>query len=189
MPAEMLSAGLLDFRYTLVDLTTISDAELSRHPELQAGLLMLKYATRDDDPEVTLERLLGAAAVVGLTIVRIVVRYLFGVGDVIHLERLRTVLGRVIPGQEDEIMPTIGDAYRAEGVAKGLAQGQALGLELGHAQAKAETLMRMLRRRFGEVPEAIEKKVSAAAVPDIDNWIDALVDGKPLEAVFEDPTH
>jgi hypothetical protein len=166
---------------------------------------MLKYATRDDDPEVTLERLLGAAAVVGLTIVRIVVRYLFGVGDVIHLERLQAVLGRVIPGQEEEIMPTIGDAYVAEGVAKGLAQGQALGLELGQAlgrelgqalgleqgraQAKAETLMRMLRRRFGEVPAAIEMRVSAAAVPDIDNWIDALVDGKPLDAVFEDPTH
>ena len=49
--------------------------------------------------------------------------------------------------------------------------------------------MRMLRRRFGEVPEAIELRVSAAAVPDIDNWIDALVDGKPLDAVFEDPKH
>lgn len=49
--------------------------------------------------------------------------------------------------------------------------------------------MRMLRRRFGEVPEAIEMRVSAAAVPDIDTWIDALVDGKPLDAVFEDPAH
>ncbi|HYI72973.1 MAG TPA: Rpn family recombination-promoting nuclease/putative transposase [Skermanella sp.] len=189
LPDGMLSAGLLDFRYTLVDLTTIPDAELSRHPELQGGLLMLKYATRDDDPEVTLERLLGAAAVVGLTIVRIVVKYLFGVGDATQLERLRAVLGRVMPGQEDEIMPTIGDVYVAQGVAKGLAQGRALGLEQGHAQAKAETLMRMLRRRFGEVPEAVEQKVSAAAVSDIDNWIDALVDGKPLDAVFEDPTH
>lgn len=158
---------------------------------------MLKYATRDDDPEITLERLLGAAAIVGLTIVRIVVRYLFGVGDVTHLERLRAVLGRVVPGQEEEIMPTIGDAYVAEGVAKGLAQGQALGRELGleqgralgYATAKAEILMRMLRRRFGEVPEAIEKRVSAETVPDIDNWIDALVDGKPLDALFEDPTH
>ena len=78
-------------------------------------------------------------------------------------------------------MPTIGDVYVAQGVAKGLAQG--------HAQAKAETLMRMLRRRFGDVPEAVELKVSSAAVDDIDNWIDALVDGKPLDAVFEDPKH
>ena len=54
---------------------------------------------------------------------------------------------------------------------------------------KAEIMMRMLRRRFGEVPEAIEMRVSAAAVPDIDTWIDALVDGKPLDAVFEDPAH
>jgi len=173
----MLSAGLLDFRYTLVDLTTIPDDELSRHPELQGGLLMLKYATRDDDPEVTLERLLGAAAIVGLTIVRIVVRYLFGVGDATQLERLRAVLGRVMPGQEDEIMPTIGDVYVAQGVAN------------GHAQAKAETLMRMLRRRFGDVPQAVELKVSSAAVDDIDNWIDALFDGKPLDAVFKDPKH
>lgn len=181
LPADMVGAGLLDFSYTLVDLTAIPDAELSVHPELQAGRLMLKYATRDGDPEVTLDRLLGAAAVVGLTVVRIVVRYLFGMSDATVVDRLRTALGRIIPGQEDEVMPTIGDVYVAEGVAKGLVQG--------HAQAKTETLMRMLRRRFGEVPEAVELKVSSAPVADIDNWIDAIVDGKPLDAVFEDPRH
>lgn len=181
LPAEMVGAGLLDFSYTLVDLTTIPDEELSGHPELQAGLLVLKYAARDDDPEVTLDRLLGAAAVVGLSIVRIVVRYLFGTSDAAQLGRLRTVMGRMIPGQEDDVMPTIADVFVAEGVAKGLVQG--------HAQAKTETLMRMLRRRFGEVPETIELKVSSAPVADIDNWIDAIVDGKPLDAVFEDPKH
>ena len=114
---------------------------------------------------------------VGLTIVRIVVRYLFGAGDAAHLERLRAVLGRIIPGQEDDVMPTIGDVYMAQGHAQ------------GHAQAKAETLMRMLRRRFGEVPEAVELKVFSAAVDDIDHWIDGIVDGKPLDAVFDDPKH
>lgn len=79
--AEMRAAGPLDFGYSLVDLSALPDAELSRHPELQAGLLMLKYATRDDDPDVTLDRLLGAAALIDLTVIRIVVRYLFKSGD------------------------------------------------------------------------------------------------------------
>ena len=173
VPPEMLGAGPLDFGYTLVDLATFPDAELSRNPELHAGLLMLKYANRDDDPEVTLKRLLGAAAEVNLTIVRIVVKYLYGVSDAVHLERLRAVLSHIIPGREDDVMPTIGDVYVAR----------------GHAQAKEETLLRMLRRRFGEVPPSVELKISSAPVDDIDRWIDAIVDGKPLDAVFEDPRH
>ncbi len=160
LPDGMLSAGLLDFRYTLVDLTTIPDAELSRHPELQGGLLMLKYATRDDDPEVTLERLLGAAAVVGLTIVRIVVRVSFRSGR-------RYSTGASAGGAGSCNTRAGGRNYaddrrclRGRGSRQGARAGPSarleLGLEQGHAQAKAEILMRMLRRRFGEVPEAIE---------------------------------
>jgi hypothetical protein len=70
---ELIAAGLLDFRYTLVDLGAVPDAELSRHPPLQAGLLVLKYAMRDADPMDTLERLVGAAAGLGLTAVALVV--------------------------------------------------------------------------------------------------------------------
>ncbi|EWY38962.1 hypothetical protein N825_10485 [Skermanella stibiiresistens SB22] len=181
IPPDILAAGPLDFGYTLVDLSVIPDAELSRHHDLQAGLLTLKYATRDGDPEVTLERLLGVAAVIGLTVLRGVVRYLFMADDARNQARLRAALGHVVPGQEDEIMPTIAESYIAEGHAKGLAEGQ--------IKAKADILLRMLQRRNEPVPAVIERKLPAASADEIDRWIDAVVDGASLEQVFGDSTH
>ncbi|EWY38219.1 hypothetical protein N825_14725 [Skermanella stibiiresistens SB22] len=173
MPKEFLAAGPIDFSYTLVDLSTIPDAELSRDPDLQAGLLMLKYATRDGDPEITLERLLSAAAVIGLTVLRAVVRYLFVTDEDRNRDRLRAVLGRVVPGQEDKIMPTIAEAYIAE----------------GKAEAKADTLLRMVGRRLGTVPATVTAKVASASVDEIDQWIDAITDGTDVNEIFREATH
>ncbi|KJB92796.1 Rpn family recombination-promoting nuclease/putative transposase [Skermanella aerolata] len=177
MHAEMRAAGPLDFGYSLVDLSALPDAELSRHPELQAGLLMLKYATRDDDPDVTLDRLLGAAALIDLTVIRIVVRYLFKSGDAHYRERLRAALGRVLPGQEDRIMPTIGEWYEAEGYAK------------GKHETLAKTLLLIIENRFGAASETVEEKVRSATVEDLDRWTRAIFKAPSLEAMFSDPMH
>ncbi|EWY38095.1 hypothetical protein N825_15660 [Skermanella stibiiresistens SB22] len=193
LPEEMLRAGPLDFGYTLVDLANLPDAGLSGHAELQAGLLMLKYATRDDDPEVTLECLLGAAATIDLSIVRIVVRYLFGSGDAGHRNRLRSVLGRILPGQEDDIMPTIAESYIAEGEvkghAKGMAEGLAEGLAEGELKGRAALFIRILEQRFGEVPDAVDLKVRTATIADIDRWIGRILEASSPEAVINDPAH
>jgi len=173
MPPEMLAAGPLDFGYSLIDLAALPDAELSRHPELQAGLLMLKYATRDDDPDVTLDRLLGAAALISLTVVRIVVRYLFGSGDAMYRERLRVALGRVLPGQEEDLMPTIAESYIAEGKREG----------------RAETLLLIIEGWFGAVPEPIETRVRSATAEDLERWTRGIIKAHSLDAVFADPMH
>jgi hypothetical protein len=177
MPDEMLAAGPLNFGYSLVDLSALPDAELSRHPELQAGLLMLKYATRDDDPDVTLDRLLGAAALIDLTVIRIVVRYLFKSGDAQYRLRLRAALGRVLPGQEERIMPTIGEWYEAEGYAK------------GKHETLTKTLLMFIEDRFGAVPYTVEEKVRSATVEDLDRWTRSILKAPSLEAIFADPMH
>lgn len=185
VPDEVLAAGPLDFSYTLVDLSAIPDAELSRDPDLQAGLLMLKHATRDGDPEVTLERLLSIAAVIGLTVLRAVVRYVFVVDDGRNRERLRTVLSRVAPGQEEKIMPTIAELYIAEGEARGELRGRAQGM----AEGKAEVLLRMVQRQLGTVPTSVEQTVKSALAADIDGWIEAMLDDRPLDEIFPEITH
>lgn len=177
MPAEMRAAGPLDFGYSLVDLSALPDAELSRHPELQAGLLMLKYATRDDDPDITLDRLLGAAALIDLTVIRIVVRYLFKSGDGHYRDRLRAALGRVLPGQEESIMPTIGELYEAEGYAK------------GEQNALAKTLLLIIENRFGAAPESVEEKIRSATAEELDRWTHAVFKAQSLEAMFAAPMH
>ena len=46
-----------DLRYLLIDLGCIPDDQLAKHPELEAGLLALKYGTRGPVPRRVLNRI------------------------------------------------------------------------------------------------------------------------------------
>jgi hypothetical protein len=116
-----------------------------------------------------------------LTVIRIVVRYLFKSGDAHYRERLRAALGRVLPGQEDRIMPTIGEWYEAEGYAKGRVEGEKNG--------QAKTLLLIIENRFGAASETIEEKVRSATVEDLDRWTRAIFKAPSLEAMFSDSLH
>jgi len=194
LPPDLVAQGLLDFRYTLVDLGAIPDAELSRHPPLQAGLLVLKYAMRDDDPMDTLERLVDAAAVIGLTALALVVRYLFKASDLVDPTRLRRVVAGILPGQGDDVVTTVAEQLIAEGEIKGRAEGELKGRvegELkGRAEGKAELLLRLMTRRFGPVAPDIEARIHAADAALLDNWGDRILDARSLADVFgADPRH
>jgi hypothetical protein len=184
LPPDTASIGLLDFSYTLVDLGAIPDAELSHDPELQAGLLVLKYATRDDDPATTLERLLAAAAGAGLTVVAIAVRYLLGAGT-FDRAHLRATLARVLPGQEDNMLSQAALEIMAESRAEGMAQGLSQGISRG----KADLLLRLMRRRFDNIPPTIEQRVLMAEGDDLDRWGEAVLDASTIEDVFSTPRH
>ena len=51
-------------------------------------------------------------------------------------------------------------------------------------QGKAETLLRLLMLRYGAVPDGVKARVRAAAVVDLDAWLDAVPDAPDFEAVF-----
>ena len=156
MPAALVTDQLPNFWYTLVDLGGLSDAELSHFPPLQAGLLVLKYATRDDDPVATLERLIAAAAGVGLTTVVLVVRYLFKASDGMDRTRLRKVLKRILPGQEEDVLSIAAQEIIAEVRPKFLAEGEAKGRAEGEARGKANMLIRLIRHRFPDLPPDLD---------------------------------
>ena len=79
-------------------------------------------------------------------------------------------------------MPAGPRAPRAEAVETWMKQGEAKG--------KAETLPRLLERRFGAVPEAARARVPAASVADLDGRIDAIPDAGNVDEVFVNgPAH
>jgi hypothetical protein len=55
-------------------------------------------------------------------------------------------------------------------------------------RGKAETLLRLLGRRFHSVPEAYYVRVLAADADQLDTWIDALLDAESIDVVFGRPT-
>jgi hypothetical protein len=75
------------------------------------------------------------------------------------------------PEAGESIMST-GENLIAEGLAKGMAKG------------KAETLLRLLRRRFGNLPPALEHRVQSASIAELDRWADRILDAATLESVF-----
>jgi predicted transposase YdaD len=58
----------------------------------------------------------------------------------------------------------------------------AQGLAEGEASGQAKTLLRLIERRCGPVPENVTQRVRAASVGDLDRWLDAVFDAPNLDA-------
>ena len=63
------------------------------------------------------------------------------------------------------------------------------GVARGEAKGRAETLLRLLRRRFHSVPPEMEVRVWEADGPQLDVWLDRILDAKALTDVFTDLAH
>lgn len=79
------------------------------------------------------------------------------------------MLNQLTPIQETRAYQSI----FAEGEAKGKAEGK--------VEAKASTLKRLLTRRFGPVPDWAERRIDAAAVAQLDVWLDGIFDAENVE--------
>lgn len=54
----------------------------------------------------------------------------------------------------------------------------------GKIEGRAEVLLRLLRRRFGDLPTEIAQRVTIATIPDLDRWADRILDARSLDEVF-----
>jgi len=54
----------------------------------------------------------------------------------------------------------------------------------GKAEGKANTLKRQLTRRFGPLPAWVEQRIDAAAVEQLDEWLDGIFDTATIEALI-----
>lgn len=54
----------------------------------------------------------------------------------------------------------------------------------GEALGRLTTLLRLLQRRFGELPKSIVRRVQAAKIAELERWTDRVLDAKTLQAVF-----
>jgi len=65
---------------------------------------------------------------------------------------------------------------KAEAEARGQAMGQVIG--------QAALLLRLLRARFGELPQAVENRLQAADTSQLEHWAERVLTAKTLEQVF-----
>jgi hypothetical protein len=106
-------------------------------------------------------------------------------------ERISNILQR----PEDMVMSTLQRIYkkgRAEGEIEGRARGKAEGRVEGKAEGRvegkvegcAETLLRLLGKRFGPLPATIIRRVRSATATELARWTDRVLDAASLAKVF-----
>jgi hypothetical protein len=70
-----------------------------------------------------------------------------------------------------------------------MAESRAEGMALGISRGKADLLLRLMRRRFDNIPPATEQRVLMAEADDLDRWGEAVLDASTIEDVFSMPRH
>ncbi|NHZ38943.1 Rpn family recombination-promoting nuclease/putative transposase [Massilia aquatica] len=75
---------------------------------------------------------------------------------------------------------------RAEGLAEGRVEGEVKGREEGQISALRGVLTHLLRKRFGDLPEAARQRIAAATLAQLEPWCERSIDASSLAAVFDD---
>ena len=80
-----------------------------------------------------------------------------------------------------ELEETTNMRYISSAERIGMKRGQELGLQ----QGSALVLRRLLRRRFGELPDWVESRLREATTMQLEQWADQVLEAATLEAVFD----
>ena len=100
--------------------------------------------------------------------------------DDVEIDGLKAALLQQGQTELEALVGTIAETLLEQGSERGFAKGMAE----GEAKGKAETLRMMLARRFGPVPQDLQKRIDAASLEELHAWLDALLDAPSIDAVF-----
>jgi len=81
----------------------------------------------------------------------------------------------------DDFQRDFARQYVAEGRALGWAEGVIEGRESGERMGRCALLLRLLTRRFGDLPLAVWARIHAASVQELDTIGDRLLSAESLE--------
>ena len=69
-----------------------------------------------------------------------------------------------------------------QGLEKGMTQGLEKGMTQGRSKGRAETVLRLLTRRYGPIPKALSKLIlDTSELEQLDAWSDLVIDCTTLE--------
>ena len=66
-----------------------------------------------------------------------------------------------------------------------LQEGHQKGRQEGRQEGEVALLMRLLVKRFGNVSESIESRLTQATIADLELWADRILEAKTLTDVFD----
>lgn len=181
----LMAEHVPQFRFVLDDISEETDEALRARAMTALGRLVLWCFRHARDPEELVRRLSAWREVVqevrrapgGAAALARVWQYILTVIDPRQpgkvLQRLLMAAG---PEAKEEIV-TIAD-YRRE---EGRREGRLAGEREGRLEGQRSTLLKLLRLRFGELPEPIEARVRAADAGQIEGWTERVLTAPTLD--------
>jgi predicted transposase/invertase (TIGR01784 family) len=165
------------FEYQLQDLSEMDDEELQGLALRRLVLLSMKHARKADFWQRLPAWLDTLRAVTeqpadGLRALEAVWRYLQEVTPREPTDEVRALLTQTLPAPAQRLIVTWAEILKNQGREQGLLQGQ------------ARALLRQLRAKFGELPEAIVTRVQQADEEQLDQWTERILTAETLEALF-----
>jgi len=85
--------------------------------------------------------------------------------------------------QEGDLMGLV-QTIRQQGMQKGMQQGVQQGMQQGVLQGEATMLLRLLEKRFGAIPKALQNRIQQADSDTLLQWSERVLNSHSLEDVF-----
>jgi len=183
--SSAVAACSLRAGYRLIDVLRTAIERLPPLPRLRVAFMIWQFDRKS--PGTLKDRLIElarATLALGVDDLTAMVYYLWGETDERDAALLGEVLDEVIPGRREQIMLTVGEQLVAQGRAEGLIKGRTEGKAEGKAEGRREMLLRLLRRRFGEIRGDVVEQVCKGDIDQLDDWSERFVDARTLEDVF-----
>jgi predicted transposase/invertase (TIGR01784 family) len=134
-PREALAAYIPDFAFMLTDLTGYSDEEIKGSVLCRVVLLLFKHIFDPDPGQKLLEIFTLIRELIiqesGLRYLELILRYVCSATDKITAEELLAIVQQTLDRQGGEMVMTIAEQLRQEGMEKGLQRGRQEGKFIG----------------------------------------------------------
>ena len=184
-------------RYILLNLAEIPRERLSGDGMTRLGLTALHHVTKKPRRKKTLDLILEAwpeeVDEEDLDLEDLLKLYIME-----HIELTPETLnqasqdkqerrgGKIVASLAQQLEDRGRSAGHSAGLAKGRSEGLAEGRSKGLAEGKADTVMKQLRLRFGELSEAVKARVARASLEELEVWTERVLTAESLDAVFAD---
>jgi predicted transposase/invertase (TIGR01784 family) len=186
------------FRFVLDDLAAHSEAALLDRAASAFTRLVLSALQQMRGERALAELLRGWAGLLrevgaapnGQRALRLLFRYIFVVRGAEELATIDAIdsVAVEIPRGNEENMDTVDQQFDKFLDRFGRQEGLQQGRQEGRQEGERRLVLRQLRRRFGELPEALRERVEAAQCEELERWSDRLLSAGSLDEVFaEEP--
>ncbi|MBF0178999.1 MAG: Rpn family recombination-promoting nuclease/putative transposase [Magnetococcales bacterium] len=182
---DALRPWLIQFRFILVDLGPIPDEQLARHVRLRAGLLALKYGTRDPVEQMVAMETITSALMAAPELLVPIMRYLLTTFHKLDESVARDIVVRVHPRETMPMLSIFARNIIEQHKDAWIREGELQGRQAGELEGEARILIRQLQRRFGTIPGWARLRITEEGDPQtLEEWSLRVLDARSLDEVF-----